>query len=131
MTVTNKPKRHYRREETILQKAVVKYFHLQYPNEMIINIRNEGKRSKRECGELKAMGMVAGMPDLFIPSPAHLLNGRAWHIAHGLFIELKTPKGKISPAQQVVHERLRTSGYQVEVCRTLEEAITVINNYLK
>jgi uncharacterized protein YcgL (UPF0745 family) len=49
---------------------------------------------------------------------------------HGLFLELKTRKGTVSPEQEVFHQRLTEQGYRVRVCRTLVECINEITAYL-
>lgn len=58
----------------------------------------------------------AGAPDwLFV------INGRA------VFIELKSPSGKVSKAQKIYHRMLRDrAGVAVHVCRSLEEVEAVI-----
>jgi hypothetical protein len=90
-------------------------------------IPNGGLRNKTVAKKLKAEGVVAGIPDLFL----------AWPQFHcrppiaGLFIEIKTPKGKLSEAQNERHKNLRRGGYQVEVCRSAEETIELIKDYLK
>lgn len=62
----------------------------------LFSIPNEGKASYGEAARLKAMGLTAGMPDLCLIDK----NGKAH------FVELKTPTGKLSTNQRIIHQRL-------------------------
>ena len=44
-----------------------------------------------------------------------------WPGGRCCFVELKTPRGKVTPAQQVQHERLRALGFEVDVLRSSAE----------
>jgi hypothetical protein len=69
------------------------------------------------------MGVVKGIPDLFLSI--------ANKYFHGLYIEMKTPKGSESKEQLEIHEGLRKEGYAVVTCISLIEFQTEINEYLK
>lgn len=69
------------------------------------------------------MGYLPGIPDLLIPYPTRL--------HHGLFIELKCGKNKLSPEQKEVITRLMGAGYECRVCYCLEEFIRSVNEYIK
>ncbi len=43
-----------------------------------------------------------------------------------LLLELKTPTGKVRPAQAALHARLQAAGIQVSVCRTEEDVLAVL-----
>lgn len=77
----------------------------------------------RRMAQVKAMGLTPGYPDLFLalPTPHH----------GGLYIEMKTKTGTVSKVQKVIHEKLRSQSYKVEICRSYEEAVAVIEDYLK
>ena len=66
---------------------------------------NGGKRSKAAAGRLKAMGVVAGIPDVCLPVPARGF--------YGMYIELKAPGETPSPAQQACMAGLTAQGYNV------------------
>ena len=69
--------------------------------------------------KLKKMGVVAGIPDLFIP---------AWK----LYIELKREKGGvISPAQNKIISYLQRVGYTVFVCHGATEASVEVLKFLE
>lgn len=84
---------------------------------------NEGKRTPQEGNKLKRMGMSKGFPDLEICVPK---NG-----FHGLYLEFKSGKGKLSPEQKEWGERLGEAGYKVAVVRSCNEAIEVFEAYMK
>lgn len=75
---------------------------------------------------LKAQGMKPGVPDILGAIPAVI----ASTLYHGLFIEMKSEIGKVSPDQDLWHLRLRKTGYRVEVLRSFEEAQYVITQWI-
>lgn len=111
--------------EDDLQMLEVKLFEIQYPQyaEDLIAIPNGGKREKKigrdgkffcpSAKRMKAMGVKAGVYDLFIPVP------RAGY--HGLWIENKVGKNGLSDAQEIFGERMRFRGYAVKEVWTLDE----------
>lgn len=107
--------------EDDIQTACIRWFRLQYPNRIIFHIPNGGRRNIREAARLKKQGVLAGVPDLFIPEPINYF---------GLFIEMKSPDGKLSENQKLLFPQLRDRGYRVEICRSLAEFMDVIQHYL-
>lgn len=86
-------------------------------------IPNGGLRSKSEAARMKAAGVKAGVPDLFLPVAK---NG-----CHGLYIELKRQKGgRVSPDQVAWMETLQKQGYCCALARGWEMAAEVICDYL-
>lgn len=72
-------------------------------------IPNGGKRSKSEAARMKAAGVKAGVPDMFLP----VARGGS----HGLYIELKRIKGgRVSAEQLAWMEELTREGYTCAVC---------------
>lgn len=90
---------------------------------LLHHIPNSGKRDAREAARFKRMGVKAGVPDICFPLP----RGRY----HGLYIEMKSPKGKVSENQKRWLERLSELGYAVRVCYSFDEAKDVVLNYVK
>ena len=87
-------------------------------------IPNGGSRHPVEAARLKAQGVKAGIPDIFLPV------ARGGY--HGLYIEMKRKKGgRISVDQQQMIDALRDQGYRVEVCKGAEEASKTIKEYMK
>lgn len=96
-----------------------------YPElDLLYHIPNGGKRNIVTAAKLKAQGVKAGVPDLFLPVAR---NG-----CHGLYIEMKRIRGgKLSPQQTSWMDALQRQGYAVAVCKGAEEAQSVILNYLR
>lgn len=90
--------------------------------QLLFHIPNGGKRSKTEAGRFKAMGVKAGVPDLFLPVPRGSY--------HGIFIELKSDKGKASGKQSEWLEKLTDNGYKAVVCYGWEQAAITLKSYL-
>lgn len=88
----------------------------------LVHIPNEGKRSKSYGAKLKRMGLMKGVPDIFLP----LMSGGKG----GLFIELKRTKGgKVSTEQEMCISMLNSAGYVAKVCRGWTEAADAICEY--
>ena len=95
------------------QVAFVEWWGYQFPGVLLLAIPNGGWRSPATAGRLKAEGVRAGVPDLFVP---------AWN----LWIEMKRSKGgHLSPAQVEMINYLRGVGHAVAVCHGFEEARSV------
>lgn len=115
--------------ESSTQIACVKWFRMQFPEygNLLFSIPNGGKRNVVTAMILKAEGALAGVPDLFLSIPK-LDSNLVW--THGLYIEMKTDKGKQSEAQKDFMLRVRVHGYQYEVVRSIDEFIKVTKDYL-
>ena len=90
--------------------------------ELMFAIPNGGHRHIAVAKKMKAEGVKAGVPDIFLAVPAYN--------AHGLFIEMKVGKNKLSQSQKEWRERLVNQGYLYKVCYGSEEAIEFIDWYL-
>ena len=90
---------------------------------MLYATPNGGKRSIGTAVKLKAEGVKAGVPDMFLAVPRGEF--------HGLYIELKRIKGGVtSEEQRDWLSRLALQGYDVEICRGAQAAIDRIAAYL-
>lgn len=112
------------RLESNLQKGCVKWFRLQYPKykKALFSVPNGGTRNPREAASLKEEGIVAGVSDLILAIPT---KGN-----HGLFIEMKTPKGRVSKEQKEFLSLMSALGYRVEVVRTFEGFVSIVNDQM-
>lgn len=69
---------------------------------------------------LQAMGSTVGFPDITICKDGVTT-----------YVEFKYGKGKLSPEQEIVHNQLKSQGYEVLVWRTENECYEWIVNHLK
>ena len=87
-------------------------------------IPNGGARDKVTGGKLKAEGVRAGVPDLFLAVPSGMFAG--------LFLELKVKPNRPRTNQMEWMQRLRQRGYKVVVCYdTVQSVIDAIESYLE
>ncbi len=86
-------------------------------------IPNGGHRNKVTAARLKAEGVRAGIPDIFLPVPRHYY--------HGFFIEMKVGKNKESTAQLMWCGRLAALGYQYKTCYGWEDARDALIDYME
>lgn len=126
-----------REEEHNIQAACVRWFNIQWPQYrgLLFAVPNGGARSKATAGKLKAEGVVAGVADLILMKP-HFRQGVYFSDmipldSYALCIEMKTAKGRQSPEQKEWQKKVEEFGYKYEVCRSLDEFMNTINNYLK
>lgn len=121
--------------EENLQAACVKWFRIQYPqyNGLLFHVPNGGRRNLKEATRLKAEGVVAGVADLIllVPKYLHLHDEYETETFHALCIEMKTEKGRQSAEQILWQYKVERYGYKYAVCRSLDEFIDTINNYLQ
>lgn len=109
-----------------LQVACVNWFRMQYPHarHLLFAIPNGGQRNAVVAARMKAEGVLAGVPDLLLAAPS---NG-----AHGLFIEMKNGRaGRVSEEQGRMIAGLQAQGYRVEVCRSFEDFVETVRDYLR
>lgn len=83
---------------------------------------NGGFRHIGTARRLKAEGVKSGVPDVFLAIPTQGY--------HGLFLELKAPKGRVSPGQSEMLDLLRSKGYVGRVCYGWDQAREAIEGYL-
>lgn len=81
-----------------------------------MHIANEGHHAK------VVEGVLPGAPDYLFAYPVSFYGG--------LFIELKTEKGKLSEKQRDIGKKLIIAGYRWEVCYGFNEAVNAIRDYL-
>lgn len=113
--------------EDVIQQNIIKWadwqsYHGNKLSDYLHHSPNGGKRDIATAQKFKTMGTKAGFPDLFLFIP----NGEY----HGLFIELKTSKGKVSKKQQTMMDKLNAMGYLAVVCYGYHEAVNQIKSYL-
>lgn len=83
---------------------------------------NGGKRDGFTGGQMKALGVKPGFPDLILPV--------AVKNSHGLVIEMKSATGSLSPHQKAWLDHFELQNWQIRVVRSAQEARSVICQYL-
>jgi len=113
------------KSEAKIQSEVFQTVWNEYPElrRLFFHIPNGGKRHIVEATKFKSMGVVAGIPDMFLA----LARGRY----HGFFIELKNEVGKIDKKQLAIHDKLRAQGYRVDVHDNFEDCYFEIEKYIR
>jgi hypothetical protein len=111
--------------ESSIQCNYLIWLKLQHPEifKVTTSFPNGGAREPRYGARLKREGMKNGFPDLGIFSPCGEY--------HGMFIEFKNEKGRLTPEQKDVISKLQSKGYNCVVCKSLDEAINQTSKYLK
>lgn len=114
-------------EEDRLQVASMRYIRLQYPDAISFHVSNEGisgSRAKQGAygTKQKRMGVLSGVSDVIILEPKG--------IYHGLMIELKSKKGRISDSQKLFLSRCDSKNYKTHVCRSIDEVVLAVDEYM-
>jgi len=105
------------------QQALVKWCTLKgHPYNLLFSVPNEGKRNYKTASRMKAEGLKSGVPDLVFPV--------ARGPYHGLFIEMKYGKNKLTKNQDVWMKHLLDQGYLCIVCYTWKAAQEQMETYL-
>jgi hypothetical protein len=88
----------------------------------IFSIPNEGKRNFYNAKMLVKAGLKKGVSDIFVAIPIQPY--------HGLFIEMKSVKGKPTKTQLKFQKDVMMKGYMAVICYGCDEAIKVLNAYI-
>ncbi len=107
------------RAEDRIQRAVVEYLqHLANLGRLdYFAVPNGGRRSKIEAAIMVGLGVRKGVPDLVI-----LLRGGGV-----VFIELKQPRGELSPHQELWRDRLQGLGFAWHTADNVADAVAIID----
>src|SRR5262245_55148299 len=99
--------------EAAIQRAIVEHIAWRArPRVFAFHVPLGGWRSRTEAAILKAIGTVAGIPDLIC-----VFEGRVYAL------ELKSEGGRVTDVQRITHERLREAGAHVAVAYGIDEAL--------
>ena len=109
--------------EADLQRAVVIALRFALPKDTIIHhcaneVTEAGPRGSKRQAILVGMGVHAGFADLLV-----LSNGRV------LFLELKSLKGRLSPAQEAFRDTVQAQGFGWALVRSLDEALGALADH--
>ena len=111
--------------ESRLQQSCVTWFRYQYQQytKLLIAVPNGGARSKKEAAIMKGEGVTPGVADLILFLPKGECGA--------LGIEMKAGKGRHTEHQKQWGEAFEAAGNKYTVCRSFEEFMEIINNYMK
>ncbi len=115
-------------EESRIQRAVIAWWskecvRLGIPEILLFSTPNGGFRGGDVTGAImKAEGLRRGAPDLILAVTTPT--------GKGLFIEVKTETGVVTPEQEEFHRQLSKQGYNVGVARSEDVARRMILGYL-
>ncbi|SEN94092.1 hypothetical protein SAMN05216227_103325 [Pseudorhodobacter antarcticus] len=103
--------------EADLQRAVVIALRFALPKKAILHhcaneVTEPGSRGAKRQAILVGMGVQPGFADLIV-----LCDGCV------LFLELKSLKGRLSPAQEAFHDRVLAQGFGWALVRSLDDAL--------
>lgn len=92
--------------------------------DMLYAIPNGGQRNLKVGAKLKLEGVKPGIPDLCFPVSRGPF--------HGLYIEMKRKKtGHLSKVQKEWKKKLKNQNYCFQMARGSDEAIKILEDYLR
>lgn len=111
--------------EDKLQYECIKWANDNLPKTRILlyHVPNGGYRTKKEGAKFAAIGVKPGVADLHLDVP----NG----MYHGLKMELKTEKGKLSASQEKYRDEVTAAGYKYVLIKTVDQFKHEMFDYLK
>ena len=118
-----------KRAEETLHRAAVVYLRAHLPKPWLVaHPANGGARSKAEAGIFKALGVLAGFPDLLIIGPNRTLvtiefKAPPKRLASG---RLSSAKPRLNPAQRAIQADLGACGVPYLVIDDLTEMIRAL-----
>ena len=111
-----------RRYEDGLQRAAIELCNRKYRRDlMAYHTPNGGYRTRIEAARLQGLGVLAGVPDITLA----IRGGRLG------YIELKTPKGRLSTAQIIFRAAAEGLGIPWVVCRSISEVDEAVKSILE
>jgi hypothetical protein len=112
--------KHLEDKEQIALMTWVRAMRIAHPElATIYHCPNGGHRDVRVAAKFKAMGVLPGVWDIFVPVPAP-----------GLYIEMKAGKGRLTPAQVAFRDALEPAGYRFVVAYSWHDAAKAIADHV-
>ena len=109
--------------EADLQRAVIQALYFALPRTAIVHhcaneVTEAGPRGAKRQAILVGMGVHPGFADLIV-----LCDGRV------LFLELKSIKGRLSPAQEAFRDGVSAQGFGWALVRSLDDALGALDDH--
>ena len=111
----------YINEETWIQAQICEYIRLQHPQIRIVHPANEGRRGWTEQRKIKLLGLKKGASDLFLFD----------EIGRVLFLEVKKPKGKLTPEQKAFLDDMVSIGHSATWCDCFDLGKNIVDMWQK
>jgi hypothetical protein len=117
--------------ESKLQENCIKWFDYSYPKlrQLLFAIPNGGARNVITGAMLKRQGVRKGIPDLFLAVPKWQKIHESY--IHGLFIEMKFGKRKLTQEQKDFFFAAEINNYSCEMISDFDSFKKLITEYLK
>jgi hypothetical protein len=98
-----------------IHRSILRYLRTTLPHGYVVQHTANKPRSERSGRAEKALGSIAGWPDLAIYGQ---IDGaaRAW------FLEVKPPRVTVPDHQREVHDKLMAIGFPVRIARSVDDA---------
>ena len=106
----------FKATEFQLQRAILQACDNFLKDGIIVFHPAQERLSQLEGKKWKARGVVPGVPDLIFALPMGVT----------LWMELKTPEGRVSPPQALFHKKLKENEHNIYVVRSVDEALKVL-----
>ncbi len=113
------PRKRVANQEIRLHCAALQYLRVTCPNCLVFHVPNGGARTAATGKMLKAMGLHPGVFDLTVIGP----DGQHY------YLEAKTAKGRLSPAQEAFKFELIRRGVPYVIFRNLGDVEAFIRQY--
>ncbi|MEC9346087.1 MAG: VRR-NUC domain-containing protein [Pseudomonadota bacterium] len=107
--------------EDDLQITCANWLRAQHPKLLFHHSPNESDGSKAYSARLKAKGRRAGWPDFEVMGFGGVT----------LFVELKSRRGRHSPAQETVRDMLMARGHRIETVRDFETFRALVTDWIR
>jgi hypothetical protein len=108
-----------KRPEQEIQKALADHLRARAPRDVYwFHPANGGRRTAIEGAVLKACGVRAGTPDLFL-----IKSGKTYGL------EPKAANGRVCPAQKAAHDEMRAAGAEVAVAVGIDAALAQLESW--
>jgi len=118
--------------ERDIHQSIVDWLQVALPDGSVFHHSpNEGRHKVQYRVMQKRLGVRAGWPDIEI-----FANRTWWREDTGLhwapvFLEIKTPTGRLSENQKRIHDKLNKAGCHVAVVRSIDETCEALSQLME